>query len=602
MPSFFSYFFFFFFSVEFSNLNVEECEEGTAMIELELEEAKEVIGASPMSQDLMNRVNNTTQRLPVLKDLRTEALKERHWKQISEVVGADLTSSGKKVTLEVLDKYNVFNYGTEIARIVKAAIQEEQLDSMINDLRKTWTERKLAIEVCHGIPTVSDFATLYSTIQSSIGTLKELGQSRYSSEMKDSLLYWCNVVDKADSFVPLLAQTQQLWFYQEVPLTSMLIQDNHPSLYDYFQIVRSKFKAKMEAIDAASSLVTAFGEDDDFHEVMDIKLTFQEIEKLMNAALWSLRFDSPRLFFLTKEDLVHMLFESHNDLPAIYKYIDRIFPALSSLELVEDTDLTVSRKGYHPEIEGIISKDGETIEFSEKLKVRLGVEHWIKCIGLHLKFTLRYYARSFSHKHKTTMEKIAKEWKERQEMPTQILMICIHTEVCKLLSKETELDMKTLKKSFEGLKDYTLGVIKSQGSNELKKNREIAKLFQLEYYLDLIRYASTAQDLLNRFLVKYHWEEERRIFRVSVSEDHSVPFGYEYNGQTVLFNPSLACDKVAYNIISSIALRGMCVLNNDIRKTQIRSLSMLYGRPFFYVSSATVENFSEALVGAVITR
>ena len=81
------------------------------MIELELEEAKEIIGASPMSQDLMNRVNNTTQRLPVLKDLRTEALKERHWKQISEVVGADLTSSGKKITLEVLDKYNVFNFG-----------------------------------------------------------------------------------------------------------------------------------------------------------------------------------------------------------------------------------------------------------------------------------------------------------------------------------------------------------------------------------------------------------------------------------------------------------------------------------------------------------
>ena len=100
-----------YYSIEFSNLNVEECEEGTAMIELELEEAKEIIGASPMSQDLMNRVYNTTQRLPVLKDLRTEALKERHWKQISEVVGADLTSSGKKITLEVLDKYNVFNFG-----------------------------------------------------------------------------------------------------------------------------------------------------------------------------------------------------------------------------------------------------------------------------------------------------------------------------------------------------------------------------------------------------------------------------------------------------------------------------------------------------------
>ena len=87
------------------------------MIELEIEEAKEVIGSSPMSKDLMSKVNATTQRLPVLKDLRTPALKERHWKQISEVVGADLTSSGKKITMELLEKYNVFAYGSDIGMV-----------------------------------------------------------------------------------------------------------------------------------------------------------------------------------------------------------------------------------------------------------------------------------------------------------------------------------------------------------------------------------------------------------------------------------------------------------------------------------------------------
>ena len=120
------------------------------MIELEIEEAKESIGSSPMSQDLMAKVNATTQRLPVLKDLRTPALKERHWKQISEVVGADLTSSGKKITMELLEKYNVFSYGSDIARIVRAASQEEQLDFMISELKQTWTEEKLTIKLCHG--------------------------------------------------------------------------------------------------------------------------------------------------------------------------------------------------------------------------------------------------------------------------------------------------------------------------------------------------------------------------------------------------------------------------------------------------------------------
>ncbi len=174
-------------SVEFAQLDVDDCEEGTAMIELELEEAKEIIGSSPMSLDLMAKVHATTEKLPVLKDLRTEALKERHWKQISEVVGADLTSTGKKLTLEILEKYNVFAYGKDISRIVRAASQEEQLDFMVNDLRITWTEQKVSIRMAHGMPFVSDFSHLHMTVTSSMVTLKELGQSRYSSQMKVKL-------------------------------------------------------------------------------------------------------------------------------------------------------------------------------------------------------------------------------------------------------------------------------------------------------------------------------------------------------------------------------------------------------------------------------
>jgi hypothetical protein len=44
---------------------------------------REALGSdSPMSEDLMSKVNITKKRIPVLSDLRTEALKERHWKQV----------------------------------------------------------------------------------------------------------------------------------------------------------------------------------------------------------------------------------------------------------------------------------------------------------------------------------------------------------------------------------------------------------------------------------------------------------------------------------------------------------------------------------------
>ena len=58
--------------------------------------------------------------------------------QISEIVGADLDVTGKKMTMELLDKYNIFSHGPEIGRIVKAANLELQLDCLISELKRTW--------------------------------------------------------------------------------------------------------------------------------------------------------------------------------------------------------------------------------------------------------------------------------------------------------------------------------------------------------------------------------------------------------------------------------------------------------------------------------
>ena len=66
--------------------------------------------------------------------------------------------------------------------------------------------------------------------------------------MKDSLLYWCEVVEKAERFVWLIAKAQELWTNQEVPMTSMLLGGRHPSKFAYFDIIRKKFLAQMNRV------------------------------------------------------------------------------------------------------------------------------------------------------------------------------------------------------------------------------------------------------------------------------------------------------------------------------------------------------------------
>ncbi len=125
----------------------------------------------------------------------------------------------------------------------------------------------------------------------------------------------------------------------------------------------------MVKVASAEALIDAYGDDQDYLQLNDVVLGLEKTEDLLNSVLWSVRSDSPRLFFLTRSDLVSLLFECHNDLLQLYQYIPKIFPAVSSLILVEDTKLTIDKTGYHPEIQGIISLDGERIHFDEVMKV-----------------------------------------------------------------------------------------------------------------------------------------------------------------------------------------------------------------------------------------
>ena len=113
----------------------------------------------------------------------------------------------------------------------------------------------------------------------------------------------------------------------------------------------------------------------------------------------------------------------------MHKYINRIYPAISSLVLLPDTDLTVGISGYHPEIEGIMSKDGEKVQFAEVMKARLGVEHWVKCIGIHLRGTLRSQARKYSFHHdRVTLQDLERHWQEENaNFTTQMVIITTHS-------------------------------------------------------------------------------------------------------------------------------------------------------------------------------
>ena len=103
--------------------------------------------------------------------------------------------------------------------------------------------------------------------------------------MKDDLVKWCGVVEKAERFVNVLRDVQNLWLSQEVPLTSMVIQDNHPWTYRYFGAIRERLASKMAKLEGARSLVDALVDEKDYLAFCDLQMSLRETHQALSPGI-----------------------------------------------------------------------------------------------------------------------------------------------------------------------------------------------------------------------------------------------------------------------------------------------------------------------------
>ena len=133
-------------------------------------------------------------------------------------------------------------------------------------------------------------------------------------------------------------------------------------------------------------------------------------------------------------------------------------------------------------------------------------------------------------------------------------------------------------------------------------------MFLVEFYRDLLMAAADNQPLspksiLDKMLIRYQWLEGRRIMTVKSNGGGFVcPYGYDYNGQEVVFSPLLLFDRVAYHVLMYMTQGDVFVVKNDVRKSLFRTLANIFGRQLIVVRPDVNPNFKEALVGGLLTN
>ena len=325
---------------------------------------------------------------PTVIDLRSQALKSRHWEKIQDITGKELVRD-ENFTLTMLMQLRIFDFREEISGISNQAASESALEEMLTKVTNTWNETEFIVlpykdaKDVYILGGVDDIQTLLDDSQITMTTIKS---SRHIGPIK-------NDVERMDRLLSLFSDTldawmtcQRSWLYLESIFTAPDIQRQLPDESKMFAQVDRSWKDIMRKVSRNPNALKA-GTMPGLLEIFQQNNAYlDQIQKCLEDYLETKRLLFPRFYFLSNDELLEILAQTRNPL-AVQPHLSKCFDAIKSLEFTTNDPRTM-------EIAAMISPEGEKIHFLKNLKARGNVESWLCSVEESMTSVLRKHLRA----------------------------------------------------------------------------------------------------------------------------------------------------------------------------------------------------------------
>jgi dynein heavy chain len=88
---------------------------------------------------LKNKVDNFRSTIPLIEDLRHQAIRERHWHDLRrEIRGGDFDEESPDFTLEKVFELQLMNHAPKISELTDNAKKELKIEVQLNEIENIW--------------------------------------------------------------------------------------------------------------------------------------------------------------------------------------------------------------------------------------------------------------------------------------------------------------------------------------------------------------------------------------------------------------------------------------------------------------------------------
>lgn len=503
----------------------------------------------PLLKDSVEEFNPV---LPVVSDLRSPSLQDRHWRQIYDLTGIDFQHAND-FTLHDLIVKRVTDHQETITAIATAAQQESILEGMMEKVSKVWETADFEVKNYKDIKDLyilGDTSDVISNLDDSLVTINTILGSRYVAGIRDAVDSLRSKLMHFQETLDEWLNTQKNWMYLETIFSSPDIVKQLPVAAKTFQAVDKSWRQIMKSTHDDPNALRAGTKDRNRLEIFrSHNENLDKIQKELEDYLETKRKAFPRFYFLSNDELLEILSQA-KDPRAVQPHLRKCFDNLVRLEFGPEEGSI--------DILAMLSAENERVPLGRSLFARGNVESWLKNVEERMKRTLQTCMKMGLLDYDT---KARDEWifcHPGQVVATVAQMTWARGTEAALRSDDPIQAMKQWSSDYKA--ELQKLIVKIRGSlSKLMRYIIVALVTTDVHARDIIdelcgKNVTSVNDFLWQQQLRYYWDFELDDCVIRHS-DALIRYGYEYMGATSRLVITPLTDRCWLTLTGSYALK-----------------------------------------------
>ncbi|KAL8693410.1 MAG: hypothetical protein Q9218_001759 [Villophora microphyllina] len=317
---------------------------------------------------------------PLLTDMKSEAVRERHWTKIFKALKPGKRYS--QVSLSLGDVWDLQLSASEpvIRDIIAQAQGEMALEEFVKQVRDTWLNYSLdLVNYQNKCRLIRGWDDLFAKCSEHLNSLQAMRHSPYYKEFEEDASTWEDRLNRIHVLFDVWIDVQRQWVYLEGVFTGNAdIKHLLPVESSRFQNINSEFYALLKKVYKSPfvhDVLNILGVQKSLDRLAEL---LNKIQKALGEYLERERMSFPRFYFVGDEDLLEIIGNS-NDITRVSKHFNKMFAGLAGLLLDQESNIL-----------GFNSKEGEKVLLKSPISlVKIPkINDWLAALESNMRVTL----------------------------------------------------------------------------------------------------------------------------------------------------------------------------------------------------------------------